>query len=90
LVGLASGSRTEGAYQYHGLGADAIVAVDPDVFRHELAILREIKVFLQLQGEAPRSARILGAQKQRNVAQGGNTLAVYETVVDVPAISEGH
>jgi hypothetical protein len=90
LFGLASGSRTDGAYQYHGLGADAIVAIDPDVFCHDLAILREIKVFLQLQGK-PQCQHALWEHKSSGMShREENTLAVYDMVVDVPAISEGH
>jgi hypothetical protein len=37
-----------GAYLYHGLGADAAMGINPDVFCHSLAMLREIKVFFQL------------------------------------------
>ena len=36
---------------YHCLGADAVVSIDPDVLRHDLSILREIEVLLQLYGK---------------------------------------
>jgi hypothetical protein len=35
---------------YHSLGSDTVCAIDPDVFGHDLAMLRKIKVFLQLNG----------------------------------------
>jgi hypothetical protein len=34
---------------YHCLRADAVCAVDPDVFGHNFAMLGEIEVFLQLE-----------------------------------------
>jgi len=46
-------SPGERAYQYHSLGADAIVTIDPDVFSHNIAILREIKIFFQLEARGP-------------------------------------
>ena len=34
---------------YHCLGADTVCSVNPDVFGHNFAMLREIEVFLQLE-----------------------------------------
>jgi hypothetical protein len=41
---------------YHCLGADPICSVDPDVFGHNFAMLREIEVFLQLDARDTVSA----------------------------------
>ena len=70
---------------YHCLGADTVGSVNPDVFGHNFAILREIEIFLQLHQET-RSANIFMQRTGQEKTYGKLTFAVYETVVEVPAI----
>jgi hypothetical protein len=67
---------------YHGLGTDTIVAIDPDVFCHDFAMLGQVEVLCQLDKVSNRSII------ENWIPREGLTFAVYETVVE-PAIFGG-